>query len=199
MIMMMPAEIFMISKSGLKHMGTVNIETIRLRLRKFKIEDAKDMFLNWASDPEVCKYLSWGPYSDPNTCYKRVTNWVNSYTYDNTYVWAIELKGKDTVIGSISVEITNDTIKSCEVGYCIGRPYWNRGIMTEALRAVMHFLFYEIGYQVIIAKHDILNKASGKVMQKAGMQFVKLEIQVGLRRDGSYYDCAVYAKNVNDE
>ena len=189
----------MILKSDLKHKGTVPIETIRLLLRRFRLEDANDMFRNWASDPEVCKYLSWGPYTEPGPCQRRVSAWVNSYDFHNTYVWAIELKGTSRVIGSSSVEISNDSIKSCEVGYCIGRPYWNRGIMTEALRAVMHFLFYEVGYRMIIAKHDVLNTASGRVMQKVGMEFVRLEKQVGKRKDGSYYDCAVYAKKITDE
>lgn len=189
----------MISKPVLRHAGTVSIETIRLKLRRFTIEDAKDMFNNWASDPEVCKYLSWGPYTDPEVCRKRVVYWTNSYIYDNTYVWAIELKHLNMVIGSISVEITNDSDKTCEVGYCLSRTFWSRGIMTEALRAVMHFLFYEVGYQQIIAKYDILNTASGKVMQKAGMRFIRLETNAGRRRDGSYYDCAVYARHIHDD
>jgi ribosomal-protein-alanine N-acetyltransferase len=185
--------------SGLRHKGTQTIETIRLILRRFRLEDAEDMFRNWAGDPEVCRYLSWGPYKDSDAAVKRITNWVNNYIFDYTYVWAIELKGKNMAIGSISVELTNDAARSCEVGYCIGRPYWNRGIMTEALRAVMHFLFFEVGYQNIMAKHDVLNTASGMVMQKAGMKFLKIEYQVGVRRDGSYYDCAVYSKNIADD
>lgn len=68
--------------------------------------------------------------------------------------------------------------------------------MTEALRAVMHFLFYEVGYEMIVAKHDTQNIASGRVMQKAGMEFVRVEAQAGKRKDGSYYDCAVYAKKI---
>lgn len=184
---------------GIQHKGTKTIETVRLILRRFRLEDAEDMYWNWASDPEVCRYLSWGPHKDAEASLKRVTNWVNNYEQDSSYVWAIELKGKDMAIGSISVELSNDTARSCEVGYCIGRPYWNRGIMTEALRAVMHYLFYEVGYQMIQAKHDVLNKASGKVMQKAGMRFMKLEYRVGVRKDGSFYDCAVYARNISED
>jgi len=184
---------------SIQHKGTQTIETLRLVLRKFRAEDAGDMYRNWAGDPLVCKYLSWGPHKDVDTSLKRVINWVSNYEYNNFYVWAIELKGKNMPIGSISVEIMNDSVKTCEVGYCIGVPYWNRGIMTEALRAIMHYLFYEIGYQTIQAKHDVLNVGSGKVMQKAGMQFTRYDYRVGARRDGSFYDCAVYSKHIEDD
>lgn len=180
------------------HQGTQPIETLRLLLRRFQVEDAEDMYYNWANDPEVCKYLLWGPHKDVETSRRRIRQWVNNYEMSNTYVWAIVLKSSNQAIGSISVEIPNDTSLSCEVGYCIGQAYWNRKIMTEALRTVLHYLFYEVGYQRIIAKHDTLNVASGKVMQKAGMHFCGLEYHVGMRRDGSYFDCAVYEKNITD-
>jgi ribosomal-protein-alanine N-acetyltransferase len=181
------------------HKGTQTIETLRLYLRKFRVEDAKDMFNNWAGDPEVCKYLLWGPHKDAEASRKRIRQWVSNYDMDNSYVWAIELKSMNMAIGSISVEITYDSMLTCEVGYCIGKYYWNRGIMTEALQAVMHYLFYDVGYQHIQAKHDLMNPASGRVMQKAGMHFVKTEYHAGIRKDGSYYDCAVYMRDISDE
>ena len=165
----------------LQHKGTVTIETIRLILRKFERTDANDMFHNWASDPEVCKYLSWGPHKDISASKKRIKYILQSYSYPDTYQWAIVLKNRKHVIGSISVEIKNTLDSSCEIGYCIGREFWNQGIMTEALRAVMHYLFYEIGYQKIVAKHDLLNPASGRVMQKAGMKFTEIIEKVGIR------------------
>lgn len=183
----------------LRHLGTQSIETVRLQLRKFQLEDAEDMYHNWAGDPEVCKYLSWGPHQDVGVSRRRISYWIASYERNNSYVWAIELKNKKMVIGTISVEITDDTTLSCEVGYCLGKEYWSRGIMSEALHTVMHFLFYEVGYQRIIAKHDVQNIASGRVMQKAGMHFLKYEYRVGIRRDKSYYDCAVYEKKITEE
>ncbi len=184
---------------SINHKGTQSIETSRLILRRFRVEDAEYMFHNWAGDPFVCKYLSWGPHKSVDESQKRILNWVNNYENENCYVWVIELKSKNIPIGSISVEIANDSVGSCEVGYCIGKLYWNRGIMTEALRTIMHYLFYEVGYQLIQAKHDVLNTASGKVMQKAGMQFLKIEYHVGIRRNGSRYDCAVYQKQITDD
>jgi len=184
---------------SLQHIGTNTIETIRLVLRRFQADDAEKMFYNWAGNPHVCKYLSWGPHKDIDASLKRIISWVSSYSFNNSYVWAIVLKNTEEAIGSISVELSNDSTQSCEVGYCIGEAYWNRGIMTEALRAVLHYLFFEVGYQTIRAKHDVMNIGSGKVMQKAGMQFEKYEYRAGTRRDGSTYDCAVYVKHKEDE
>jgi ribosomal-protein-alanine N-acetyltransferase len=157
------------------------------------------MYQNWAGDPEVCRYLSWGPHRDISVTRKRIEDWVRNYQYENTYIWAIYLKTMKKLIGSISVEISNDSQETCEIGYCLSKEYWNRGIMTEALTAVMHYLFYEVGYKKIQAKHDILNTASGRVMQKAGMKFDKMQYHSGVRRDGSLYDCAVYVKKITDE
>lgn len=182
----------------IQHKGTNSIETIRLILRRFTVDDTKDMFYNWSSDPEVVKYLPWGPHEHIRITERRMKEWCNNYKYNNYYNWAIYLKSKNEVIGSISVEIKNDAAETCEVGYCIGKDYWSQGIMTEALRAVMHYLFYEIGYQKIMARHDILNIASGKVMQKSGMHFDKMLYHVSERRDGSLCDCALYVKSIND-
>lgn len=184
---------------SIQHKGTITIETLRLVLRRFEETDAREMYENWAGDIEVCKYLSWGPHTSEEVSRKRILGWVSNYVRYNSYVWALVDKKQDKVIGSISVEIANDIAGLCEVGYCLSREYWNRGVMTEALRAVMHYLFYEIGYQHIQAKHDVLNLASGRVMQKAGMVYIRTEEKVGLRRDGTYYDCVVYIKNREDE
>jgi [ribosomal protein S5]-alanine N-acetyltransferase len=183
----------------IQHKGTQSIETVRLLLRRFCKEDAEDMFDNWAKDPEVCKYLLWGPHKDVEASRSRIIQWVNQYEVGNSYVWAITLQVRNIAIGSISVEISNDSSMSCEVGYCIGKAYWSRGIMTEALLAVLHYLFNDVGYQQIQAKHDTQNVASGRVMQKAGMHFAKYEYHVGLRRDGTFYDCAVYEKHISEE
>lgn len=97
------------------------------------------------------------------------------------------------------MEISDDKEESCEVGYCIGRAYWGREIMPEALRAVMHYLFYEVGYKKIVARYDLLNKASGRVMEKAGMKLDRIIYNAGRRRDGQLYNAAVYVKYRDDE
>lgn len=59
--------------------GTQNIETKRLLLRRFKIEDAEDMYNNWASDPEVTRYLTWPTHSSVDVTRDLLTDWVIRY------------------------------------------------------------------------------------------------------------------------
>jgi len=66
----------------------------------------------------------------------------------------------------VKYEVDNS---ACEIGYCIGSALWNKGYSTEALQAVIDFLFVEVGLNRISAKHDILNPASGEVMKKCKM------------------------------
>jgi ribosomal-protein-alanine N-acetyltransferase len=94
------------SGETMHHKGTNSIETIRLMLRRFAEQDTRDMFINWAGDPEVCKYLSWGPHKDISVTRKRINDWIRNYNNENTYIWAIYLKNRNMAIGSISVEIS---------------------------------------------------------------------------------------------
>ncbi len=181
----------------INHKGTNIIETVRLILRRFELEDVPDMFHNWASDSQVCKFLPWGPYKDIEAVEGRISQWIEYYDNANYYNWGIYLKSQAELVGTIRVEIFNDKLKSCEIGYCIGREFWNYGIMTEALRGVIHYMFYDIGYEKVIARHDVLNMASGKVMQKAGMDFQR-KIPSSMRRDGTYGEVDVYEKSIRD-
>ena len=108
-------------RMNIQHKGTVRIETLRLILRPFKETDARDMYQNWAGDPDVCKYLSWGPHSSEEVSRKRIMAWVSNYFRMNSYVWALEMKRDQAVVGSISVEIADDIAGSCEIGYCLGK------------------------------------------------------------------------------
>lgn len=177
------------------HKGTNTIETIRLILRRFEMEDARDMFYNWGSDSEVCKFLPWGPYRKIEAVESCIRYWINNYNRDNYYNWAIYLKKQEAVVGTISVEVFNEKGRSCEIGYCLGSKYWNYGIMTEALRAVIHYMLCDIGCEKVIARHDILNVASGRVMEKAGMKFKK-KIPSSIRKDGTYSEVAIYEKRL---
>lgn len=155
----------------MEHKGTKTIETERLILRPFNAEDAEPMFRNWASDPEVTKFLTWPAHESAEITRWIVENWINGNAAPERYQWAIELKQIHEPIGSISAVKTDDRTESATIGYCIGRNWWGQGITAEALRAVIDFFFCEVKVNCVNACHDPRNPNSGKVMKKCGMTY----------------------------
>lgn len=151
--------------------GTQKIETHRLILRPFRMEDAEDMYRNWASDPEVTCFLTWPPHANIEVTRRVIGNWLPMYADGGFFNWAIEWKETGRVIGGISVVRLNEDAEAAEIGYCLGRAFWGQGIMPEALRAVIDYLLDAAGLQRVAACHDANNPKSGRVMQKAGMQW----------------------------
>lgn len=154
----------------LRHVGTRTLETERLVLRRFSEDDAQAMFKNWAGDPEVTKYLIWKPYKDADGVRKYLSGVVKGYDDNRAYEWAIVLKESGEPVGSIAAVEVDDRAKRVHIGYCLGREFWNRGIMTEALGAVIGFFFDTVGMNRVDSRHDTKNPASGRVMQKCGMK-----------------------------
>ena len=153
----------------MNHVGTQTITTDRLILRRLSVNDAEKMYKNWASDPEVTKYLIWPTHASTEITAMLLKSWVAEYEKPDYYQWAIESDGEP--IGSIAVVSHDDRVKKCEIGYCIGRNFWGRGIMTEALAAVMDYMFDKVGMERVEARHDTNNPASGAVMKKCGMKY----------------------------
>ncbi len=154
----------------LTHKGTQTIKTQRLLLRQAEQTDAQAMFDHWASDPEVTKYLTWPTHENVNTTYAVLESWIAQYQRPNYYQWMIVLKDLGQPIGTISVVHSRDIIASAEIGYCIGKAWWHQGYTTEALQAVMDYLFDQVGINRMEACHDVNNPNSGKVMEKCGMR-----------------------------
>ena len=174
----------------LNHKGTKEIRTNRLLLRKYRLSDAEEMFENYANDDRVTKYLPWKPYSNPADVIPFLEMTIKKYEEISTYNWAIIYQG--SVIGGISAMSIDTMRNNCEVGYCIGYDFWNKGITSEALAAVIAFLFDEVGMHRIMAKHDIENPASGEVMKKCGMTYEGRFKEYYLRHDSTYSDALVY-------
>lgn len=155
----------------LTHKGTQTIETARLILRRAVRDDAEPMFRNWASDPEVTKFLTWPPHGSVEVTEQVLKSWVDGYAKNDFYQWAIVPKKLDAPIGSISVVSHNDQARIAHIGYCIGKQWWHQGFTSEALQAVIDFLFDEVGMQRIETRHDPNNPHSGGVMKKCGMKY----------------------------
>jgi len=153
----------------LTHKGTRELRTERLTLRRFNAEEAPIMYRNWASDGEVTKFLTWPTHASVEVSEMVLADWLKNYERDDYYQWAIVFEGEP--IGSIAVVSQNDRIEKAEIGYCMGKKWWHKGIMSEALGAVIDYLFTEVGVQRIESRHDPRNPHSGGVMRKCGMTF----------------------------
>ena len=153
----------------LAHKGTQILQTARLTLRRFTVDDAEAMYNNWANDERVTRYLTWQPHESPAATRQLLEQWCAIYEQPDKYNWAIEYEGEP--IGNISVVRCDDKSERVDLGYCMGCAYWNRGIMTEAVSAVTNFLFSEVGVNRIEISHAVKNPASGRVAEKCGFRF----------------------------
>lgn len=175
----------------LHHAGSPVLYTQRLRLHPYRKGDGAQMFANWAGDPEVTRWLSWGPHADPKVSEGLAQMWAEGYESPTVYRWAIEKEGE--LIGDIAVTRWREDRESCEIGYCLCRRFWNQGLMTEALARVLAYLLDTVGFHRVELRHDSANPASGRVMQKCGLRFEGVSRGAAKRRDGAWMDVCNYA------
>lgn len=140
------------------------METERLILRRFKIEDTLYVYNNWKNDEVVERFMNWRAHTSLEDTKKEVEKWVFEYENDTYYNWAIVLKETDEPIGSIGGEV-NELLQSIDIGYCIGRKWWGQGIVPEAFNAVIAYLFEKVEVNRIVALHAPENQSSGKVIK----------------------------------
>ena len=173
------------------HIGTQNINTERLTLRRFKIGDAPYVFKNWASDPDNVAALTWNAHPSVSLTESIVASWVNDYSDKTNYRWCITLKGTDIPVGGINVtNIIDDS--TCEIGFVLSKSLWNKGIMTEAARAVINYLFINTSFNKVTAYHNIDNPASGRVLLKVGMHQMFVIPKGAKKNTGEMVDKVVY-------
>ena len=145
------------------------METERLILRPWRESDAKALY-KYASDPEVGPRAGWPPHKSAEESREIIRT-----IFNNDHTWAIELKATNEVIGCIGYYVCGESNISIgendvEAGYWVARPFWNRGICTEALRLLIDYCFREKGYSAIWSDFFMNNPASGRVMEKCGFR-----------------------------
>jgi ribosomal-protein-alanine N-acetyltransferase len=152
------------SNNTLNHTGTIILETERLVLRRFTIDDTLAVYNNWTRDSEVSKYMRWEHHKNIEETKAKISDWLKRYSNNNFYQWAITIKGSDEPIGAIGL-------------FSISRNYWGMGVASESLKALLKFAFEIVGFNRIESYHSINNPVSGKVMLKAGMKLEGLARQ----------------------
>ena len=151
------------------------METERILLRPWRESDAEALF-KYASDPEVGPRAGWPPHKSVEESREIIRN-----IFSTEGMWAVEWKETQEPIGCVgylpashsNLDIEDD---HAEVGYWIARPFWGRGICTEALRIVIDYCFAEKGFSVLWGDYFPDNPASGKVMEKCGFVDIGREV-----------------------
>jgi len=159
------------------------------------MSDADAMFHNWASDPEVVKFLPYDAHVSIEDSRNQMAEWIRDLDKVSSGSWeifAIELKSTGETIGTIDFHETDREAKSAEVGYQLGRAWWGNGYMAEALRALFTYCFETVGFNRVWATYDSRNPGSGRVMQKAGMLYEGTLRQCKFRK-GELVDRLYYA------
>ena len=171
------------------HLPILNTE--HLILRPVRISDAKAMY-EYSRDVEVSRYVLWEPHRSLIDTYEVISDIKRQYRRGWPSSFAISLPENGKMIGTIGYMWLNTENLSAEIGYSLSQSYWNRGYMTEALKAVLDYSFNTLELHRVEAQHDIRNPASGQVMKNAGM------IKEGILRDrifnkGQYCTVAIYS------
>ncbi|MEZ4768603.1 MAG: GNAT family N-acetyltransferase [Caldilineales bacterium] len=167
------------------------IETERLVLRPFTLDDAADV-QRLAGDPDIADTTLVIPHPYPDGA---AESWINTHQerWDNGLgiVCAITLRSSGELIGAISVLSISKQHGHGELGYWVGKPYWNNGYCTEAARGLIRFCFETLGLHRVHAYHFARNPASGRVMAKAGMRY-EGTMRQHLRKGDAYEDLPSY-------
>ena len=155
-------------------LSNVIIETKRLRLRLFQESDLMD-FYAYASVPGVGEMAGWPHHKDLETSQRILKTFIEAKD-----VFAIVHKKHSKVIGSIGLHNSwaNDdkrlsSLKSKEIGYVLAKEYWGRGLMPEAVEAVIEYCFQILGIEALTCGHFIDNSQSRRVIEKSGFVFIK--------------------------
>jgi len=167
------------------------LETDRLILRKMRLEDAQDMF-EYASDPEVSRFTLWDYHKTIEDSLAFLSCVLKGYEEHQIENWGIVYKENGKFIGTCGYFFWDIEHARAEVQYALSRAYWGKGLMPEALNAVIAFGFTTMNLNRIEAKCIVDNAASERVMQKASMHFEGI-LHEALYAKGSYHDVKLYA------
>jgi ribosomal-protein-alanine N-acetyltransferase len=167
------------------------LETERLILRKMTLGDAGDIFV-YASDPEVTRYVSWEAHRKIEDAEAFLELVMNDYANSGVPTWGIVYKGDHRFVGTCGFVNREPDHVRAEIGYTLARAYWGRGLMPEAVQAMISFGFERMDLNRIEARCIAENGASARVMEKAGMSYEGTLRQREFIK-GAYRDMKMYA------
>jgi ribosomal-protein-alanine N-acetyltransferase len=170
----------------------VPLETPRLILRDIRQSDWDDCHA-YATDPEVIRYMNWGP-NTPAVTTKVIGRWLREQQkWPRAVVnMAVEHRADGRMIGALRFAVIDKAALTCDFGYTFNRAYWNQGYATEAAGALLPLAFETLGLRRMLATCDARNTGSWRVMEKLGMRREALFRQDIKAHDG-WRDTYLYA------
>ena len=166
-------------------MGTIELTTNRLILRRYKDTDVSPLFLHFGCNAKMYEFSGWNPYATEEMAAETVKQFINSYNDDHFYGWAIEHENE--LVGTIGAYDYDAASNSIEIGISIKESCWGYGFATEALICVLDYLTNNERINTVTAWCASENTASMKAMEKAGMRQINIDV-VALEVDGVRYD-----------
>ena len=174
--------------------GTAELWTERLILRRYRLEDADDLYRYLGTDPAMYKYSGWNPYATREMAQETVRRFIDSYDDEHSYSWVMDID--DVIVGTIGAyDYKDDHI---EVGFSIEPGWQGCGLATEALKKVLEYLTENEGIPCVTAWCAAENIGSKRVLEKAGMKLVRTE-KDGLAVGDKVYDKLIYEYKVSQE
>jgi ribosomal-protein-alanine N-acetyltransferase len=141
------------------------LRTERLLLRPLSDADAPALFA-WQSDPEVARYVLWEAHRSIDDTLAFLRSVGDRYSRGEPFDWGIEHEGQ--LIGTIGLFDVRHDLERAEVGYALARSHWGRGVMREAVAAVVQHGFDTLGFRRVVARAREPNVASQRLLLALG-------------------------------
>ena len=154
----------------------IRIETDRLVLRAWRETDLAD-FYEYASVEGVGEMAGWNHHKSVEESRRILDSFISGRK-----TFALELKENGKVIGSLGLEPRDadaglpEELQGREIGYVLSKDYWGRGLMPEAVKAVIDYCFRELSFDYLTCGHFDYNDRSRRVVEKSGFRFLKTGI-----------------------
>lgn len=169
--------------------GTAPLETERLLLIPYTLDNAEELF-EYAKDPKVGPPAGWKPHEsieESRQIIKEIFEPVGS--------WAIRWKEDNRLIGTIGLEVDRfrPDGNSREIGYSLASDMWGRGIMPEAVKAVLDYAFNEMKLDQVGICTGPTNKRSQGVIEKCGFVYEGTIRRAYKIYDGSFRESLIFS------
>ena len=150
-----------------------DLETENLRIRKFKIEDAEDIYKNLATDRRLEDCLGYNVHQSVEQTRKMISSYIYEYEADEL-VWALEEKQNNSVVGYINALEFSDFNKYCNIKFGIALKFIEKHYMEQYITRVLEYIFNEKDFNMVVSEfydgNKQVNDFKTTILEKLGMK-----------------------------